>query len=622
MANSENAYGSEHVRVADALNNLGTIYLYQGRLADAETFLRRSIEIRQARLGPKHPSMSSAVYSLAALYQTQGRTAAALQVIRELGQGGVAESRMHVLILRDAVNSAIVAKPDALSESYQVIQRMWSSAASAAIAQLSARFAAGDSELARLIRQDQDLATENPVLDKILVEASAKEPVNRDAANEQRIRDRLQKIASDRKQVQEAVRDRFPNFAALYQPPSLSIADTQALISEDEAVIFLDIAEHSYAWIVTNDHPDWLELDVSAKQIEAEVKTLRLSLTNTNEVPFDAQTAYALYKSTLGVFADKLASKKRLSIVTNGALTSIPLQLLVTQDPTSKPLKDVDWLVRSYAITVLPSVASLKTLRQVSSISSATKPMIAFADPVFSKSAKFEAKQQVALRGLASFAKGTQIDTLSLAEHLPQIPGTRDEVEGIAKVLGVTPGNLIMGLDATETAVKTAKLDQYRIVYFATHGLVAGALENFAKAKIEPSLAFTMPDKPTEIDDGLLSASEVAQLKLNADWVVLSACNTAAEEKPGAEALSGLARAFFYAGARSLLVSHWDVDDQATVELMTRLFQLTKKNPKLSHAEALQQSMLAMIDNAATDEDAHPRLWAPFVVVGEPAKPN
>ena len=104
--------------------------------------------------------------------------------------------------------------------------------------------------------------------------------------------------------------------------------------------------------------------------------------------------------------------------------------------------------------------------------------------------------------------------------------------------------------------------------------------------------------------------------------MVSSACNTAAEEKPGAEALSGLARAFFYAGARSLPVSHWEVDDETTAKLMTRIFQLVKENPRLSHAEALQQAMLSIIDNATSDDNLDPRLWAPFVVVGEPAKPN
>ena len=113
----------------------------------------------------------------------------------------------------------------------------------------------------------------------------------------------------------------------------------------------------------------------------------------------------------------------------------------------------------------------------------------------------------------------------------------------------------------------------------------------------------------------------MAQLKLNADWVVLSACNTAAAEKPGAEALSGLARAFFYAGARSLVVTNWEVNSESTVELMTAMFAALAANRKLSHGEALQKSMLAMIDNRQHAEWADPQYWAPFVVVGEPAKP-
>ena len=283
------------------------------------------------------------------------------------------------------------------------------------------------------------------------------------------------------------------------------------------------------------------------------------SLTFHIDKPFDSRLAFKIYQETFGAFVDKIASKKRLLVVTNGALTSLPPQLLVTRDPSGKKLRDVDWLVRSYAITLLPSVASLKILSTASATSSATKPMIAFADPVFSKVARREAQQQVAIRSITSFYNGTQIDVASLGEHLEQLPETRTEVQAIAKVLKSDPNDIKLGLGATVTAVKQAKLDQYRIVYFATHGLVSGDMQKFAKSKVEPALVFTIPDKPTDFDDGLLAASEIAQLKLNADWVVLSACNTASSDGVGAEALSGLARAFLYAGARSLVVSHWDV---------------------------------------------------------------
>jgi CHAT domain-containing protein len=112
-------------------------------------------------------------------------------------------------------------------------------------------------------------------------------------------------------------------------------------------------------------------------------------------------------------------------------------------------------------------------------------------------------------------------------------------------------------------------------------------------------------------------------LKMNADFVVLSACNTAAGDKPGAEALSGLARAFFYAGARSLIVSNWEVDSDSTVALMTGVFDALKENPKLSNAEAQRLAILQMIDHSSSHPEwAQPKYWAPFVVVGEPAKPQ
>ena len=379
-----------------------------------------------------------------------------------------------------------------------------------------------------------------------------------------------------------------------------------------------DFGTKSYAWIITRDGADWAELKISSRNLGEQVRALRAWVVDPSQ-RFDAALAYKIYQETFAAFGEKIAAKKRLSIVTNGALTSLPPQLLITKDASGKSLKEMDWLIRSHAITVLPSVASLKILRSGSQTSSARKPIIAFADPVFSKAPR---AQQLATRSITSFYRGTQVDVAAIGEYLPQLPGTRKEAQQIAEDLKADPADIKLGLAATEAAVKQAKLDQYRIVYFATHGLVAGDLEAFAKDKAEPALALSIPEKPNDFDDGLLTASEIAQLKLDADWVVLSACNTAAEDKPGAEALSGLARAFFYAGARSLIVSHWSVSDGATARLMIGTFRASARDPQLSHAEALRQSMLAMIDGAKSDAEADPRLWAPFVVLGEPAKPQ
>ena len=185
---------------------------------------------------------------------------------------------------------------------------------------------------------------------------------------------------------------------------------------------------------------------------------------------------------------------------------------------------------------------------------------------------------------------------------------------------------MYLGEKATEKVIKALSADgalaRARVVHFATHGLLAGETEILTGSKAEPALILTPPDLPSEEDDGLLTASEIAQLKLDADWVVLSACNTAAGEsnKPGAEALSGLASAFFYAGARALLVSHWAVNSEATVHLITKSFDELKADPKIGRADAMQRAMLHLISQKGGY--AHPSNWAPFALVGEGASPQ
>ncbi len=169
---------------------------------------------------------------------------------------------------------------------------------------------------------------------------------------------------------------------------------------------------------------------------------------------------------------------------------------------------------------------------------------------------------------------------------------------------------MILGADATEQRVRATDLSRYRIITFATHGLLPGELT----CQNEPALALAPPATATGGDDGLLDASEVATLKLDADWVVLSACNTAGPDGSlGGESLSGLTRAFLYAGARALLVSQWTVASNPTVELTTGMFAAAK-DAGVGKAEALRRSQAALRAKPAT---AHPFFWAPFVLVGD-----
>ncbi|MDX2290142.1 MAG: CHAT domain-containing protein [Hyphomicrobiaceae bacterium] len=176
---------------------------------------------------------------------------------------------------------------------------------------------------------------------------------------------------------------------------------------------------------------------------------------------------------------------------------------------------------------------------------------------------------------------------------------------------------------ATEAEVKrlsaTGELAKYRVVHFATHGALAGQLSG----TIEPGLILTPPSSPTPEDDGYLSGGEIASLKLDADWVILSACNTARGGAIGesSEALSGLASAFFYAGGRSLLVSHWEVDSDAAAKLVKTTFREIAKDTRVGRAEALRRAMLAVMMDTTRPGNwipaQHPSVWAPLAVVGE-----
>jgi CHAT domain-containing protein len=206
---------------------------------------------------------------------------------------------------------------------------------------------------------------------------------------------------------------------------------------------------------------------------------------------------------------------------------------------------------------------------------------------------------------------------------LNRLPDTAEELLSVSQSLKADHGqDVFLGPKATEQMARSIDLSNRRVVYFATHALVPGDIDGLH----EPALALSSPEVAGGDEDGLLTAGEIMTLRLNADWVILSACNTAAAAGEGAEAISGLGRAFFYAGTRALLVSLWPVETSSARLLTTRLFEVQNANPELSRSEALSDSMLKLIDGPGMMDKtsgktiasyAHPFFWAPFIIVGD-----
>lgn len=443
------------------------------------------------------------------------------------------------------------------------------------------------------------------------------------------MQDDSERFQNEVRTASQQITQQYPEYNELMSPKPLPAGEIQRLLKDDEAlVVFLTGASKSYVWAVTRENAAWAEIDAGAKTLADHVLALRSGLdplaqqdaegAGGNQAGvvkrFDLDRAHALYQLVLAPVASTFSGKRHLILVPHGPLTSLPLQVLVTAPPArpgEAALREAAWLIRNHALSVLPSVQSLGALRKLEPKDQASKPFFGMGDPVLEGPDPAERERGGHKRSVkkpASYFRNGLADIRAVRELTP-LPDTADELRAIAKVLGASPDSINLREAATETRVKSAPLSDYRIIQFATHGLVAGDLSGLT----EPALVLTPPELPSDANDGLLTASEIATLKLNADWVVLSACNTAAGDgSEGAEALSGLARAFFYAGARALLVSHWAVYSTAATELTTKSFAILAKSPGLGRAEAYRQSMLAVIN-----EGKPPAYWAPFVVVGE-----
>lgn len=538
---------------------------------------------------------------------------------------------------------------DVVAESFRVADVARGSSVQRALIASSARAAIRDPQLAQLARDEQDLSNRIGTLTDTLSRLASAPPEQRLEKIIADMRRDIPRLKAERRQLRERIAREFPAYENLVNPKPLQPADVQRLLADDEAMLATYGDElRTYVWAIPKNGAAQLSTaELPAGMLRQRVGRIRQALTpdsaSAADLGFDLDAAHEIYARVVAPAAPTLAAAKHLLVVPHGALGQLPFALLPTQPArlakSTVPLDAyarLPWLIRDYAITQLPSAGTLAALRQQERAGlPGQSPFIGFGDPLFgnpppvasSTASSTTPAAASVLRSARPLALRAGVRTRSSSsaglDRLAPLPDTAIEIREMAAALGAdADAALRLGKAATESAAKSGDLSRYRVVAFATHGLTPGDLDGLA----QPALALANPLLTGEQDaDGLLTMEEILGLKMNADWVVLSACNTASADGNSGEALSGLGRAFFYAGTRAVLATNWPVETVSAQLLTTELFRRQAAQPGLSRAQALRAAMLAVMERHAVDERtgkpvfsyAHPLFWAPFSLVGD-----
>jgi CHAT domain-containing protein len=640
----------------------------QGRHDEALAIVQSVVAERERTFGPDHPATALALGQNAVVLSNAGRRDEALAMFRRavpalirdlpLRADARAQRAGRVAIL-EAYIALLMSSPHSSSESvaeaFQIADVARDQRVLEAVGASVARARLGDPELADLARLEQDARQQIVGTQVALAEAARAPEGERDATGIATLRRRIDQLRASHAVLVQQLEQRFPSYAQLIRPKPIDVRQTQAALRSGEVLISFYVGtDHTSVWAVPKAGPlRSAVVPVTARQVREMVGELRKSLDPrvalVGEIPdFDTALSHRLFSEFLEPVRPAWLGAKNLLIVPDKALAQIPFSVLVTRptvhakegpgDALFAPYQTVPWLIRETAITQLPSVSTLVALRGTAGGERGRGTFIGFGDPWFSPSQAERARApaappdpegsrsaQASLAPRFRAASGTSKMRSADLSKLPRLPDTAEEVRAIAVALNANPlKDVYLGAAVNERTLGTVGLLNRRVIVFATHGLVPGDLDGLH----QPALALSSPEVSGDEGNGLLTTDKILTLRLNADWVVLSACNTAAGDGAGAEALSGLGRAFFYAGTRALLASNWPVETSAARELTIGVFQRQARDPSLSGGEALRLAEIALIDGpGAIDKGsgktvysyAHPIFWAPFSLIGDNA---
>ena len=389
----------------------------------------------------------------------------------------------------------------------------------------------------------------------------------------------------------EELRTRYPDFIARYRPRPVPLDRFQETLSSRDLLV-APVEGESEGWAVSvgRDRLEVTRLDT--RLVDRSVAALRRAVDDADgSGVFPLDEAHALFAM---LFPEGLGDTQRLLSYGGDALASLPLAMLTTA-PFEGDLRDAPWVARKASTQVVGNLALFGETRERAE----GRRFVGVGGSDLPNAAG------VTTRRYAALFRGGAPDRSAIAD-LPPLPAAAGELAAMAKGFRASQRTLLIGRQAAEERFKAAPMRDVAVLAFATHGLVAGEIAGLW----EPALLLGTAEGSGE--DGLLGASEIARLDLDVDWVILSACNTASGGGADKPVYAGLASAFAQAGARSLLLSHWRVRDDAAAFLTVQTVERTKG---ASRAEALRQAQLRLIDDRNIATSAHPAVWAPFVLI-------
>jgi CHAT domain-containing protein/Flp pilus assembly protein TadD len=591
---------------AESLNNLGLLHLKSGEFAKARSAYQKALAIDQGRIAPHvmwqtHSGLADAYFQLGALDEASDHYQKAIETIETVRArlGGEEEKagffQDKVEVYKKQI--ALLLDPrfkDANSQNaaaaFHYVERARARAFLDLLAE--ARVDVEQNTVSDLTKRRQELQQRISQLTTQLFQERSQEPGKQNKTKIAELERGLGQADKDLADWLQELRRRNPRYAALQYPEPVTLAATQRMLDDQTILLSYSLGEtQSFLFAVTRNDFQVKRLPVEATLRESVQKFLAAITDKNNPDSMEYRRQASRLSQQLLQPVSKMLTGNKILIIPDGALHRLPFEALLLPGTNGRgDLRRLPYLVRRFAISYAPSASVLAEL-QNEQRAAAPRKFIAFGDAVYEKR-----------------AEGSMVSTLRNASatrlNFQPLPYSREEIAGIAKLFTDADRALFFGEDASEENVKAPeRLKQYRMVHFSTHGYINEARPRFS------GLVLSLPQGELR-EDGLLSAYEIFNLKLNADLVVLSACESGLGKEVNGEGLISLTRAFMYAGTPSVVVSLWNVNDESAADLMIRFYRNLQTG--MTKGEALRQAQLETIR-----DNGFPFFWAPFVLVGK-----